>query len=335
LRALLRAPRSGFLFQDVVEDYQASDRSTLDDVQSRLKNHLTPFFGEIRATEFSTQHIKRYVAARRKEEAQNATINRELAIVRRAFSLAAKCDPLKVARVPHVQMLKESNVRTGFLEYEGYLALRNELPWYIRPLFVTAYHVGGRRGELTPVQWPQVDLNTNQIRLRATDTKNEEARTLPIYGDMREWLLTARKTRDEKFPKCPWVFYTDEGERLYWFYKAWESARVRAGAPDLLFHDLRRSAVRNMERAGITRKVAMSISGHKTENIYRRYDIVAERDLSDATARMDQYFTVMKEQSNKRLESAKSDATGTLLGTPEDSAEPEPKTPSAEPEPNP
>jgi integrase len=111
---------------------------------------------------------------------------------------------------------------------------------------------------------------------------------------MREWLVTARKIRDEKFPMCPWVFYTDEGERLYWFYKAWESACDRAGFPTLLFHDLRRSGVRNMERAGIPRKVAMSISGHKTENIYRRYDIVAERDLFDATARMDQYFTSIK-----------------------------------------
>ncbi len=103
---------------------------------------------------------------------------------------------------------------------------------------------------------------------------------MPIYGEMREWLLTAKELRDEKFPTCPWVFYTHEGERLYWFYKAWATACARAGAPNLLFHDLRRSAVRNMERAGIPRKVAMSISGRKTENIYRRYDIVAERDRS-------------------------------------------------------
>jgi len=304
------------LFQDVVDDYEATDRSTISDVRSRLKNHLSPFFGDVRAAEFSTQHVKRYVAKRRKEDAQNGTINRELAVIRRAFSLAAKCDPPKVARVPHIQMLKETNVREGFLEYGGYVALRNELPWYIPSPIVTAYHVGGRRGELTSVQWSQVDVSVGQIRLHGTDTKNEEARTLPIYGDMREWLVQAKAVRDEKFPNCPWTFYSDDGARLYWFYKAWESACERAKVPGLLFHDLRRSAVRNMERAGIPRKVAMSISGHKTENIYRRYDIVAERDLSDATARMDRYFTLMKERSPTQAESESSDRLGTLLGTP-------------------
>ncbi len=165
------------LFQDVVEDYQATERRTVDDLRSRLKNHLQPFFGDLRAADFSTQHVKRYITGRRSEEAQNGTINRELAILRRAFMLAAKCDPPKVARVPHIQLLNEQNVRTGFLEYPGYVALRDELPWYLRPLFVTAYHVGGRRGELTSVRWDQVDLRTGQIRLNGTDTKNQEART--------------------------------------------------------------------------------------------------------------------------------------------------------------
>jgi integrase len=136
---------------------------------------------------------------------------------------------------------------------------------------------------------------------------------------MGEWLKLAKKLRDEKFPTCPWVFYTDEGERLYWFCKAWESACTRAGLPNLLFHDLRRSAVRNMERAGIPRKVAMSISGHKTENVYRRYDIIVERDLSDATKRMDQYFEAMKAQAAKQSETTNPDAASTLSDTPADS----------------
>ena len=239
-------------------------------------------------------------------DAKNATTNRELAIVRRAFSLAAKCDPPKVARIPSVQLLKENNVRTGFLEYEQYRALRDELPTAIRRLFVVAYHIGGRRGELSSIQWPQVDFAAGQIRLHGTDTKNKEGRTLPIYGEMRDWLTVAKEIRDQKHPTCPWVFYDEKGARLYWFYEEWRAACERAGISGLLFHDLRRSAVRNMERAGIPRKVAMAISGHKTESIYRRYDIVAHRDLTDAAFRLERYFGTLKE-----------DPKGTLTGTPD------------------
>lgn len=162
--------------------------------------------------------------------------------------------------------------------------------------------------------------------MHGTETKNEESRTLPIYGDMREWLTLAKTIRDERFPECPWVFYGDQGERLYWFYAAWDSACKRAGLEGLLFHDLRRSAVRNMERAGVSRKIAMSISGHKTENIYRRYDIVAQRDLADAATRLNQYFESVK---------AHLPGSSTLSDTPDDSKARRRDESDVEPDPNP
>ena len=85
------------------------------------------------------------------------------------------------------------------------------------------------------------------------------------------------------------VFQRD-GKRVQSFRKAWASACTRAGVSGLLFHDLRRSAVRNMERAGIPRKMAMAISGHKTEEVYRRYAMVSPRDIRDAAAKMEQFF---------------------------------------------
>jgi integrase len=153
--------------------------------------------------------------------AKNATINCELAIIRRAFNLAAKCDPPKVTRVPSIQLLKENNVRTGFLEYDQYRTLRTALPESIRPLFVVAYRVGGRRGKPSSIQWPQVDFSAGQIRLHGADTKNDEARTLPIYGEMHQWLTLAKEIRDQQHPTCPWVFCDENGGRLSWFYEKW------------------------------------------------------------------------------------------------------------------
>ena len=68
--------------------------------------------------------------------------------------------------------------------------------------------------------------------------------------------------------------------------RAWRTACKQAGVPWLLLHDLRRSAVRNLERAGVSRSVAMKLTGHKTENVYRRYAIVAENDLREAGAKL-------------------------------------------------
>lgn len=71
------------------------------------------------------------------------------------------------------------------------------------------------------------------------------------------------------------------------FTKAWKNACRLPGSPGRIPHDFRRTAVRNLDRAGIPRSVAMRMVGHKTESIYRRYRIVDDQDLRDAAARLD------------------------------------------------
>ena len=104
-------------------------------------------------------------------------------------------------------------------------------------------------------------------------------RTLPIYGDMKSALESQKQEREEKYPALEWVFHDGCGQRLRTFYKAWNSACRRAKLSGQLFHDLRRSAVRNMVRAGIPEKVAMAISGHRTRHVFDRYNIVTDKDL--------------------------------------------------------
>jgi integrase len=108
--------------------------------------------------------------------------------VKRAFHLAAENDPPKVYRIPHFPMLEENNVRKGFLEHDAYQRLRDALPDGVQLLFIVAYHVGCRRGELLKIRWAQVDLNAKRIRLEPGTTKNKQARTLPIYAEMVERL---------------------------------------------------------------------------------------------------------------------------------------------------
>jgi integrase len=108
---------------------------------------------------------------------------------------------------------------------------------------------------------------------------------------MAAWIEMAIAERNARFPECPWLFFDENGKRLGTFKKAWDSACKRAKVSGLLFHDLRRSAARNMDRALIPRRVAMQITGHKTEAMYLRYRIVSSQDLSDARSRMEAYVS--------------------------------------------
>jgi len=258
-----------------------------------MRRHLSPFFAKLRATEFETAHAKKYINKRASKNASNATINRELAILKRAFRLAAQSDPPLVGHIPYIPTLKENNVRTGFIEDDQYLALRHELPDYLRLLLVIAYHTGVRKGELLKIGKAQVDLKAAQIRLNPGETKNDEGRVLPIYGDMGPWLEMQLASLEANFPTCRWLFH-ENGRQIQSFRKAWASACTRAKVPGQLFHDLRRSAIRNMERAGIPRKVAMQISGHRTEAVYQRYAIVSARDVREAGAKLERFLEVQR-----------------------------------------
>ncbi|HXV80843.1 MAG TPA: tyrosine-type recombinase/integrase, partial [Candidatus Binatia bacterium] len=132
------------------------------------------------------------------------------------------------------------------------------------------------------------------IRLRAENSKNKRQRVLPLRGRLAEIIERAREARR---PDCVFVFH-DNGQPIGDFRRAWHTACVNAGLGQfedqtakrtyhgLLIHDLRRSAVRNMLKAGIPEKVAMGLSGHKTRSVFDRYHIVSEDDLAEASDRL-------------------------------------------------
>ena len=278
------------LFDLVVDDYKENGKRSIDDVLSRLKLHLRPRLGKLRAADFGSADVRRYKAARKNEQAQPATINRELSILKRAFSLGSRHDPPLVLHNPPVEKIPENNVRTGFLEQADYENLLGELPAYLKLALVIAYHTGCRLGEVMSLRWQDVNLTSGEIVIRAENAKNKKHRMLPVYGDMKDALQRQRVERDQKYPQLEWVFHDGGGNRLRTFYKAWASACDRAELDGQLFHDLRRSAVRNMVRAGIPEKVAMAISGHRTRHVFDRYNIITDKDLAAAGEQMTRYL---------------------------------------------
>jgi integrase len=282
------------LFDLVVADYRENGKRSIDDLLSRLKLHLRPRLGKLRAADFGSAEVRRYKAARRNEKAEAATINRELSILKRAFSLGSRHDPPLVLHNPPVEKIPENNIRTGFLEQPDYERLLAELPPYLKPALVIAYHTGCRLGEVMSLEWSDVNLRSGEIVIRAENSKGKKHRTLPIYGEMAEALRHQKAERDENYPQLEWVFHDGNGNRLRTFYKAWKSACERGKLDGQLFHDLRRSAVRNMVRAGIPEKMAMAISGHRSRHVFDRYNIVTDKDLAAAAEKMTQYLAAQR-----------------------------------------
>ena len=143
--------------------------------------------------------------------------------------------------------------------------------------------------EVVPLEWRQVDWHGRVVRLEAGTTKNGDARTFPFTAAL-ETLLSAQLSEHERLKKAgrlvPFVFHRD-GDPIRDFRGAWDTACEGAGCPGRIPHDCRRTAVRNLVRAGIPERVAMTLTGHKTRSVFERYNIVSDGDLRDAAARLD------------------------------------------------
>jgi integrase len=196
----------------------------------------------------------------------------------------------RLSTAPAIEMLQEGAPRQGFLEPADFERVTRHLPADLTDFARFGYLWGSRKGEIRRLTWPDVDRAGGRIVLRLELSKNGEPRVLPLVGELadlveRRWTAREHESVGGTTALSPFVFHRS-GQPVGGFRKAWASACDAAGVDGTLFHDLRRSAVRNMDRAGISQSVAMAISGHKTASVYRRYRIVDGNDLRQALARM-------------------------------------------------
>jgi integrase len=263
----------------LLTDYEINGKRSIESVRLSIR-HLREFFGLGRAIDITPDRVGAYVRDRQREGAANGSINRELAALKRAFTLATRAGKLTSAH--YIPLLEENNSRRGFLDHGSFLALREALPTHLKDPVTFLYLSGWRVSEMRTLEWRDVDLKGREVCLRPERSKNKEGRPLPLCGELLEVFERARQARR---PDCPSVFH-DTGEPIGDFRKAWKTACQAAGVSAIIVHDLRRTAVRNMVRAGIPERVAMELSGHKTRRIFDRYNIVSNEDLAAATERL-------------------------------------------------
>ena len=295
------------------------------------RNHMKPvraFFSHRRALDVTPSLVREYVAARKNSARRvgkktivgiaNATINREIEILGRAFRLARNEGTLTL--VPVIPRLAVHNARRGFFERNEVESLVRHLPEPLSGMAEFAYTTGWRLGEIRSLRWEHVDRRGRELRL--TDSKNGEGRVLPLDESLcalvdRQWARREYRLADGRSALSEFVFHSHgrplpESTLRHW----WLDALLKAGLPKKLFHDFRRSAVRDMIRGGVPQTVAMSISGHKTESMFRRYNITTTADKLEALKLRQQYIESQTSESNlAAFPLANSDTTRTPGGT--------------------
>ncbi|MBN1443140.1 MAG: tyrosine-type recombinase/integrase [Planctomycetes bacterium] len=280
------------LLEAVVLDYEVNGRKNLRNVRAHIKR-LEAAFGFDRAIDVTEERIERYKLSRIEEGAAPATVNRELAVLRRGFSLAVQRRLLN--RSPRFSLLREAPPRQGFVERGDFARLAEALPEPIRDLASFAFLCGWRKREITSLTWAEVDLAERLVWLRSERSKNGRGRVLPLEGELLELIEKRKRLRVVTKPSgetslSPLVFHRGDGKPLGDIRKSWRKACEAAGFSGLLFHDLRRSAVRSMVRGGTPEATVMRISGHRTRAVFLRYDVVSDRDLRDAVLRTQAYL---------------------------------------------
>jgi integrase len=269
------------LADDFLREYRINGRKSLDDAEARWNLHLKPFFGVLRAVEVSSGLITRYVESRQQQGAKNATVNRELAALKRMFNLGR--ERRKVRDVPIFPHLKENNVRKGYLEdgqYRKLIEHCSEL-WF-RALVEVGRTYGWRVSELLNMRVSQVDLFSRTIRLEPGTTKNDDGREVTMTDSVYTLLAECIRGKDPERH----VFTRPCGNPVRDFRDTWAKACKHAGVSGLLFHDLRRTAARNLRRAGIAEGVIMKIGGWRTRSVFERYAIVDQNDIAAAMKKL-------------------------------------------------
>lgn len=251
------------------------------DVVGRTK-HLKKHLGDRKAHQVKREDVREYRKVRKTQKGirkkdngfskvANATVNREIAALRRCYNLAIEEEIIEHNPCLGLKALPEEE-RDRICSHEDFVSLREELHQEARDILTIAYYTGMRIREITSLDWSRVDLKLGLIHLRKKDVKNKTSRQVPfLHQDV--WDVFQRLGNPRRIGK---VF------RIKKIRKSFRNACERLGIENLWIHDFRHSAATNMRKSAIATSVVMKICGWKSVQMFMRYDNVASEDILQA-----------------------------------------------------
>jgi integrase len=270
------------LISDCAMHYRMNDKEPYaQNVEALWRNHLQKFWGSYTASEITTSKQREYQQKRLHEGAANASVNREIAVMSKALRLGYDHEPRKIFAVPRLIFLPENNARKVFVSKEQLTKIREAAatcswPWF-RVILELGFWLGWRRSELISLRAKDIDLEARVIRL--DKTKNGDPREVPLTSKLVALL-------------APAVVGLKPDTRIFPVSKStvdrvWREVATTAGFPQLHFHDLRRTSARAKRWAGVDTSIIMEMQGWRTEEMFRRYAIVAKDDKLAAMRKME------------------------------------------------
>ncbi len=255
-----------------------------------VRLQLIPFFGRKALSDITTEDVEAYRSQRRKRNGQVAslqTINNDHIILKHSLNVARRKRLLAVNPAALVPIPSANNERDRVLTVEEWQRLYEAASPHLKPILMTAYHLGQRLGEILTLTWDRVDMQSGIITLRGVDTKTNTPRQVPMTPPVKAALAQLSKVRDLAH-KYVFVYHRNPVSEVK---TAFKTACKKGGIENLRFHDLRHCAATNLRRAGVDTTTAMQIIGHKSPHMWKRYNTVAESDLIAAANKLNTYLS--------------------------------------------
>jgi integrase len=277
----------------IERDYADRQQRSWDRVEYAWRCRLEPFFAKKRVEDLGSDDRDDYVEKRQDEEASNATISRELSYLNRMLELGRQTTPRKVTNPFKFKRPTGNNPRQGFITREQLQKFTEAChisenssrdQRHYAALAILGYHLGWRSKELRDLKVRQVEPETKCIRRYRSQSKNKAGRLMKLPAEC--WEIVVRYMQGKN--PDDYLITRSNGLPIRSMKDGWREIATRAGLPGMIFHNLRRTAARNMLRTGVSASVVTEILGWKSFAMLQRYDIVSEADLAMAADKLDE-----------------------------------------------
>lgn len=307
-------PEAKMSFNELTKWYLDLERVKMLARYSILKINLNSFnqvFGDTIVNQLKPADLENYQAKRKAQGQADSYVDQQIAMARAMINKAfdndiVSGDTIKVFKRVKKLLKGDSNARDRVLSIEEFDKLMNALPSHARAIVATGYYAGMRKGEVINLTWDKVDMKSRVIGLDAADTKDREARRVPICDALYDILKNIPQAIHDNH------VFLFKGKPVKDFRTALRKACRVAGISygretkgGFVFHDTRHCFNTNMRKSGVPESVIMKITGHSTREMFLRYDTVDATDIRKAVDQMEGFLKSVDQNVDQAPENEK------------------------------